>query len=277
MIVPDELRKCVAFVSMPMANGDMRLVGTAFFIGREIQGTTSSFSYLVTAKHVIEGIRKKGVEKAFIRVNWTGDESRWLETNVADWLYHPTDQTIDVAVLRAGLPDHCDHLLYPISRVVTPEVIAKEQIGLGTEVFLVGLFAHHSGQRKNIPIVRVGNISAMPEELVETKMGKIDAYLVEARSIGGLSGSPVFANLGAVRVQEGQLKFAAGGPIFYLMGLMHGHWDIGFSELDEVVVDTTGIQRVNMGIGIVVPVEKIIEVISQPCIAEAEAADAINI
>lgn len=272
MIVPDELRKCVAFVAMPMANGDTRLVGTAFFLGREIEGTTRSFSYLVTAKHVIEGIRSKGVEKAFIRLNHVNGESRWLETNVTDWLYHPTESNVDVAVLRAGVPEHCDHLLYPISLVVTPEIISKEQIGLGTEVFLVGLFAHHSGQKKNIPIVRVGNISAMPEELVETRLGKIDAYLVEARSIGGLSGSPVFANLGLVRVHEGQLKFTSGGPIFYLLGLMHGHWDVGISELDEAVVDTTGVQRVNMGIGIVVPVAKIIEVIRQPRIAEAEAS-----
>lgn len=271
MIVPDELRKCVAFVAMPMDNGDARLVGTAFFLGRAIEGTSRSFSYLVTAKHVIEGIRNKGVEKALVRLNLKSGESGWVETNVADWLYHPTDNSVDVAVLRAGVPEHCDHILYPISLVVTPEIISKEQIGLGTEVFLVGLFAHHSGLNKNIPIVRVGNISAMPEELVETQLGKIDAYLVEARSIGGLSGSPVFANLGLVRVHEGQLKFTSGGPIFYLLGLMHGHWDVGISELDEVVVDTTGAQRVNMGIGIVVPVAKIIEVIHQPRIAEAEA------
>lgn len=272
MIVPDEIRKCVAFVAMP-ANGEMNLVGTAFFLGREIVGTPRSWNYFVTARHVIEGIRKKGVDKAFIRVNWVGGESRWMETRISDWLFHPTDPTVDVAVLRGGLPNDCDHLLYPIARVVTPQIVTEEQIGLGSEVFLVGLFAHHSGQRRNIPIVRIGNISAMPEEPVETRIGRIDAYLVEARSIGGLSGSPVFVHLGQVRVHEGQLKFSQGGPIFYLLGLMHGHWDIGMSDLDEAVEDSSGIKRVNMGIGIVVPVEKILEVLTQPCIQEAEAAD----
>jgi hypothetical protein len=154
---------------------------------------------------------------------------------------------------------------------VTQEIISKEQIGLGTEVFLVGLFAHHFGKRKNIPIVRVGNISAMPEELVETRMGKIDAYLVEARSLGGLSGSPVFANLGVVRMHDGQLQMRTGDPFLYLLGLMHGHWDLRVSEIDDDVVDNTGIQRVNMGIGIVVPAQKIIEVINQPRIVQAEA------
>jgi hypothetical protein len=256
---------------MQMADGEARLVGTAFFLGREIEGTGRSFSYAVTAKHVIDGIRKKGIAKALIRVNLTGDESGWLETNVDDWLYHPTVENVDVAVLRTGFPERFDHLVCPISMAVTQEIISKEQIGLGTEVFLVGLFAHHFGKRKNIPIVRVGNISAMPEELVETRMGKIDAYLVEARSLGGLSGSPVFANLGVVRMHDGQLQMRTGDPFLYLLGLMHGHWDLRVSEIDDDVVDNTGIQRVNMGIGIVVPAQKIIEVINQPRIVQAEA------
>lgn len=117
----------------------------------------------------------------------------------------------------------------------------------------------------------------MPEELVETQLGKIDAYLVEARSIGGLSGSPVFANLGVVRVREGQLKYRPDGTLYYLLGLMHGHWDLGIPELDKVSADTTGIQRVNMGIGIVAPVEKILEVINQPTVANAEEEHAREI
>lgn len=64
MQVPNEIRKCVAFVAIGMANGEMRLVGTVFFLGREIQGTDRFFHYFVTAKHVIEGIRDKGLTKA---------------------------------------------------------------------------------------------------------------------------------------------------------------------------------------------------------------------
>jgi hypothetical protein len=50
----------------------------------------------------------------------------------------------------------------------------------------VGLFSEHQGAERNIPIVRVGNIAAMPEEpVLTTSWGAIDAYLIEARSIGG--------------------------------------------------------------------------------------------
>ena len=65
------------------------------------------------------------------------------------------------------------------------------------------------------------------------------------------------------------MKFASGtSGIFYLLGLMHGHWD------RVVPVDVTGddieFESVNMGIAIVVPAKKILEVINQPSLAEKE-------
>lgn len=71
--------------------------------------------------------------------------------------------------------------------------IEAHAIGIGDEVLMVGLFTKRYGYRKNIPIVRGGIISAMPEEPIEDQeTGNLyDAYLIEIRSIGGLSGSPV--------------------------------------------------------------------------------------
>ena len=60
------------------------------------------------------------------------------------------------------------------------------------------------------------NIAMIPDEPVTTSLGDIKAYLVEARSIGGLSGSPAF-------VRE---TGAEGTGSFYLLGLMHGHWGV---------------------------------------------------
>jgi hypothetical protein len=54
------------------------------------------------------------------------------------------------------------------------------------------LRAHHTGDLKNVPIVRVGNLASYPSEQIQTRaFGRMEAYLIEARSIGGLSGSPV--------------------------------------------------------------------------------------
>ena len=105
----------------------------------------------------------------------------------------------------------------------------------------------------------------MAEEKVAAKdFGLIDAYLVEARSIGGLSGSPVFLNLGIVRYIDKQVKHAQVGPIFYLLGLVHGHYDVPTANIDnneEDAVESLSVERVNTGIAIVVPMHKIQEVI----------------
>ena len=68
----------------------------------------------------------------------------------------------------------------------------REEIGIGSEVYFPGLFVHHHG--RNEPIVRGGIVSSMPTEPVLTEFGEIHAYLAEARSVGGLSGSPVIVD-----------------------------------------------------------------------------------
>ena len=71
----------------------------------------------------------------------------------------------------------------------------KEAVWLptvGDEVATVGLYTSHHGHTKNIPVVRVGHISMLPDEPVMSTRGYVEAYLVEVRSIVGLSGSPVY-------------------------------------------------------------------------------------
>ena len=92
----------------------------------------------------------------------------------------------------------------------------------------------------------------------------MDAYLIESRSIGGLSGSPVFVHLGLNRLLDGKVKTAKGGLIFYLLGLIHGHWDVQITENDAAIDDTIYREAVNVGMAIVTPAIKILEAIKQP-------------
>jgi len=234
----------------------------------------SVFSYIVTAKHIIDGIRYKGCHKVHLRLNKTDGEASWYETDIDDWRFHPDDDSVDVALLQWRWPDNLDHTAYPIHN--SDGVIWDYDVGVGDEVFVVGLYHSHYGDKKNIPIVRIGNIAAVPEERVYTEeFGFIEAYLIEARSTGGLSGSPVFVNParpGRI-VVGGLLTILSTEPSFQLIGLMHGHYD-------ELSRGSEGKRsRVNEGIGIVVPVTKIIEVMTQPSIVrfeEQELAKAKN-
>ncbi len=78
---------------------------------------------------------------------------------------------------------------------VTKEVMAKHDIGLGDDVFLVGRFISHDGTQRNSPTLRCGNIAMMPFEPVHhpsNPTGLQEGFLVEFRMIPGYSGSPVF-------------------------------------------------------------------------------------
>jgi len=264
MIVPDQVRKCVAFVGVQMADTSFRLLGSGFFLGREQEGGRATGVRFVTARHVIDAIRGKGLTEVYLRMNRIQGDAVWLRSNIADWFNHPTDRSIDVAMLSCGIPAECDHAVLPFSLCATEEVIRQHEVGLGDEVFITGLFRHYHGTRRNIPIVRVGNVACLIEEKIQTKdFGEIDAYLIEARSIGGLSGSPVFLNLGVVRRVQGQVKFSQGGAIFFLFGLVHGHYDVRASAIDNSDadgVDALTPERVNTGIAIVVPFQRIEEV-----------------
>jgi hypothetical protein len=268
MLVPDEVRKCVAFVGADIGSGP-RPVGTCSFLG--VGDETWHWTYAVTAAHVIEGIRDApGSDgNVYLRVNQNTGGAVWAVSLVDRWLMHPTDAAVDVAVLPLGSLAEFDHLAFLMTGSLTPEAIAIQGIGVGDEVFLTGLFVNHFGTERNIPIVRMGAIAAMPEEPVRTQRGPMEAYLIEARSIGGLSGSPVFVQLGIVRFIDGQVKHArtAHGP-YYLLGLMHGHWQVAAQALDGLDPDALREEMVNMGIGIVVPAAKIMEVLNQPTLKD---------
>jgi hypothetical protein len=189
------------------------------------------------------------------------------EFSAAEWFFHPNNaiEPADIAVCAINFALEEEFSVVPLSGpsavAATPDIMKRLHIGLGDELVIAGLFRSHYGQHRNIPIVRIGNISMMPGEPIWTKIGSLTAYLVETRSIGGLSGSPVFVNRSPMQIVDGKSKWSEGGQL-YLLGLMHGHFDI--QNINDDVEVETGTHGINTGIGIVVPVEKILEIINQP-------------
>jgi hypothetical protein len=250
MRVDDDIRKCVVFVGLQMDDASYRFVGSAFWIGRNAPG--DGRVYLVTARHVIDGIRSTGLDTVWMRLNHSDSTSKWLSSKVADWYVHPSDASIDVAILASPVPDGFDHRVFPYSRTVTPKFMVENEVGLGEEVFIVGLFRHRHGNHRNIPVVRVGNLATIGEERIASKkFGQMDANLIEVRSIGGLSGSPVFINLGSLRLIAGQIRIAT-GPMEYLFGLVHGHFDATRETAFDESSDEAD-EQINTGIAVVVP------------------------
>jgi hypothetical protein len=177
-----------------------------------------------------------------VRVNTLNGLQEWRRLPLECWSTHP-DPSVDIAVLK---------------------------IGIDPQLCFAGLFWPHTGNKRNIPIVRIGNIAALRNEPVVNSSGLLmDAYLVESRSIGGLSGSPVFINIiTAKRILPPSAGYMAGAydpqstGRFKLFGVVHGHFGDDL-EPDAIVNDGKEKLHVNMGIAIITPAEKIIEVLHQ--------------
>lgn len=144
--------------------------------------------------------------------------------------------------------------------ILTEELSRMDEIGVGDELQITGLFIHHRGSRRNVPVVRSGIISAMPDagEPVYTSRGEMEAYLAEVRSIGGLSGSPVFVVLPGWRKKQS-------GPLHewrtYLLGLVYGHWDQTRAGREYVEEET---EKIHQGMAVIVPASKILDLLDAP-------------
>lgn len=263
MLVPEEIKKCVVFICYRDEEG-VKLAGTGFFFAEPSSVDKDRvYPYVVTARHVIEAVQERTTEdKVLLRLNTRDGGTEIISSDVSQWRFHPSEATADVAVIQWA-PDEkkFDYQTIPASMLITDDIAKQHSIGPGDEVFFPGLFVNHYGKKRNLPIIRIGDIAAMAEEPVSTKdYGDIDAHLVEARSIGGLSGSPVFVHL---VVGRGEQIVLGARPSFYLLGLMHGHYDSPLTDKDANVDDSEQAERVNMGIAIVVPSGKIRELIDQ--------------
>jgi hypothetical protein len=279
MQLPEEITKSAVFVCWK-DGAKFHLIGTAFFVGL-LHDINDLGEYVATAAHVIDSIKNKYHQKdVYLRVNSLNGSPVHIRIPIKDWHYHPLNPQLDVSVAEWSLPGR--HRAPPnldfrviVSEALSRKVEVTKGIREGTEVFITGLFSSHSGKKQIVPILRVGNIALMsnPEEPVETKRGPMEAYLVECRSIAGLSGSPAFASIdrivppiipmppGYIAADQYRAEIRAE---YYWLGLVSGHWKGKKSDLDTVVGTTQGNEPLNFGIAVVIPARTIMEVINQP-------------
>lgn len=268
MRVPDQYLKCVGFIGEATSEDPEHIQGdllaTGFFVAvpcESVQLSGYSTLYFVTAKHVAASLQNKGV---YIVANKRGGGITDKFTSPDDaWWLHPTDATADVALIHVAANPEADTIAVALEYFGLPQRLRDHHIGVGDEVFAVGLFTEVPAITQSTPIVRHGNIAMMPTDQIQTELEYADVYLVEARSLGGVSGSPVFAHntlIQKVALQNGtESVLMANGPGMTLLGLIHGHWDVRESEINEPSITHDRKRGVNYGMAIVVPAIKIYE------------------
>lgn len=263
MRVPKSVRDCVVYIGLPDPHNpdNVKYGGTAFMVS--VPGERAGwFTYLVTAKHSLEHIANRPY---VIRANTKDGRSIVFDAKDTQWTVHP-DPTVDAAIMRFVVPDELslDWSSIPLSNFLTDRLIHDHRIGAGDEVVMTGLFTEVEGTAKNLPIVRMGNVALIPDEPIPFNNELIEAYLIEARSIGGLSGSPCFVSSTKLipwpnkdpKDKTPNYCWVPGESFFF--GIVRGHWQVlPMRSLNEV-------EKVNMGISVVVPAKKIREIFYLP-------------
>ena len=269
--VPPHVLKCVAF-AYPREGHEPE--GTVFFVSiseRDPEPTQSDdfhWVYAVTAAHVIRAL-PQGIDIRVNRLNGNGTQR--IKTARRGWTIH---RSTDVAILQMPLPADADCIAFPARSAVNDDLFQSGLAGPGDDVILAGLFSHQAGKFQNTPVVRGGILAALPGEDIKTRdYGAWPAYLIEARSTPGMSGLPAFLNITGYRRVASPLAAMAGRPPeelydkgrdalwrggTYLLGVGHGHFnDIRHRRRPR----TSMIDKINTGIGIVIPFERVMDLI----------------
>lgn len=229
--------------------------GTAFFVGHE------NWAYLVTARHVAEGFAGPFVlghndERGNLYID---------DIDSADWHFHE-DKNVDVAVMTARLTG-ADWAVFLSSAFASRGDTNNPRFGTGDLVYIVGLYRLFPVREKIVPIVHTGHIAMTPDEeipirnRVTGKRVNVCGYLVEAQTLEGLSGSPVFVRYSVptgIHTALGQLSGYSTGA--YLLGLWVGAWDAPPGE--TLAEQVGGNVRVPVGMGVTIPAERIIDVLN---------------
>lgn len=268
MRVPPVVLKSIGFVAevvgSDLAIDDSLLIGTAFIVSVPAKSLQNHrHYYVVTAKHVL---KEKPNTRIVVLVNQKSGGMKPL--NIFGWYQHP-DPSVDVAVGIFVFDPAADN----ISTFGLEDAFDdadREPFGVGDEVFFPGLFHLAPGISRVVPTVRHGNVALLPDEQIQVRGTFAHVYLIEARSIGGVSGSPVWIRETIevrVRRDSGHPTTVKGLGQMKLLGLMQGHWDVEESEINEVNFQPAA-HGVNLGIAIVIPAAKILETINLPELAQ---------
>lgn len=300
MDVSENIRKCVGFILIEQFKPDMKTkyyqsIGTVFFVTKPI-GEGRSRAFMITARHVIENAAKKGIKAFHIR-SWGKSQSTirvndqlvtapfHMTSKLENWKFHH-DETVDAAYCSVHASLRSPSTI-GTEQFATQEDIDNGYVQLGNDIIITGLFSYHQGDNTLEPIVRVGNIAMLPRDKILTRgFGKMEAYIIEARSIGGLSGSPVFLHQHRIwtdnntqpdfeelnqKINEGSIAPSLQwGSRFRFLGLIHGHWDEEITA-DNLVEDVSGGQ-INVGAAVVVPAKNIFAMIDSAQVREKDAA-----
>jgi hypothetical protein len=172
---------------------------------------------------------------------------------------HPTDKTVDVAIIPVATDAKTQAMLnmkfIPLQLVASKEFIQTNAVTEGETMFFTGLFSPYYGAKHNIPICRFGHLAMLPNEPIELSPGEYaELMLMEGESFPGNSGSPVF-------FQFDQTRIPLVSPIYVLAGVMKGYFK-DYSEAEIVSASGGTFLHGNAAVAAVTPAYYILDILN---------------
>lgn len=239
-------------------------LGTGFLVAvphHQVEGR--GWPYFVTAKHVLKRTPEEYRTEIFVRANlrdWSPSSNQigasFYRLPVLDnegnlqWTIH-SNPAVDLAVIQNfPRPETYEFQVIPNTIFATEEVVQKEEVAEGDEVFFPCFTPEIPQRRRNYPVIRFGRIALTSGEDLPTLGGSAKFHFAECFPFGGNSGSPVFLRFGPMR-RATQLVF---GERYFLLGIMSGY----YYQTRPVDIQPTEFRlSVNQSIGIaaIIPVD----------------------
>lgn len=251
MPIDDWLTQTIVFVvdadkpgSEPLATGFVVRVTEDVLHHDDLVGV--HFHYVITAAHCV-----RGQTNVAIRAPVSESEFADVAIPISEWTIHVTE---DVAIAR--IPGYWTA---PAIRAETFADVAWELSergpALGDRVYFLGLLADIPEMaRRNVPMVRSGTLGAryvprIPVRWAPDLVVHVTAHLIDCRSYQGFSGSPCLLQFdhGLRDRASGALSGIASTSA--LLGVVVAH----FASEEH--------PNLHSGVGVVVPVEKIREIL----------------
>ena len=235
--------------------------------------------YVATAAHVIH----QGA--TVVRIN-RGQQVEVLPLPVGSdgWCF-PADGT-DLAVARLGMATpEWQHMAVSHQMFICPiEVLSagflnpEGWIGSGDECFLVGRFLTHEGREQNRPSVRFGVMAMSYGEKIRDGSSGLEqeSFLVEARSLSGYSGSPVYVYKAAVMGDDGEVRPYVSSRV-RLLGVdwCHlSHFEPVLGADRKTPAEPKQWIRLNTGMAGVIPAWKLTELLNDPEVLDVRQEEA---
>ncbi len=248
-------------------------VGSCFFVCVHNHERNCIFAYLVTAKHVWGTFKDKRL--SYVRLNKVkaiaGETGvAYIQLPKTGWIFH-SDPAVDLAVLPWAASTGSANYKFVYSEfneiAKTEETMKKEGFfwppKQGEDIVHAGLLLNYHGREQNFCVVRRGHVALVTSELINSWYGPANYHLIDLQAYPGHSGGPVWVLYPTKQT----------GVTMFLLGVLVG----AYPELQETLqIQRAGLKKIeyySLGISMVVPSSKIIEIINSPKMEEMRKRD----